>query len=299
MAAMRRGDFDAAWAISDSVIAARNPAARDDPAIPYHRRWVWNGAPIHGQNVLVRCYHGLGDTLQFVRFLPALRACAAAVTMEAQPELIPLLETCNAFGQIIPFRKEAPAPPSECDIEIMELAHALRLRPEAAPPPYLWLPFDNPMRGAVGLCWIAGEWDAERSLPSDLLSPLLTAGPPIVSLCPGKALGPSVPAECPHAVERTASLMGRLDLIITVDTMIAHLAGALGLPTWLLLKHEPDWRWTPGPRRYSRLSTSVWYPSLRIFRQPSPGDWQSVIIDVAARLTARSCPTPGHRRQAI
>ena len=91
MAAMRRGDFDAAWAISDSVIAARNPAARDDPAIPYHRRWVWNGAPIHGQNVLVRCYHGLGDTLQFVRFLPALRACAAAVTMESPARAHPAI----------------------------------------------------------------------------------------------------------------------------------------------------------------------------------------------------------------
>ena len=89
-AAMRRGDHRAAWDIMAAAHSARDPATRDDPNLPYHLRWVWDGRPFDGRRVLVRCYHGLGDTVQFARFLPHLRARAAEVTVEMQPRLLPL-----------------------------------------------------------------------------------------------------------------------------------------------------------------------------------------------------------------
>ena len=91
-AAMRRGDFAAAWRVNDAVLAARDPATRDDPALPYHQRWVWDGTPPDGADVLVRCYHGLGDTLMFSRYLPVLKRRAARLRVEVQPELLRFLQ---------------------------------------------------------------------------------------------------------------------------------------------------------------------------------------------------------------
>src|SRR5690242_16871168 len=99
MAAMRRGDFAAAWRINDAVLAARDPRGRDDPRLPYHLRWVWDGRSVWDRHVLVRCYHGLGDTLQFARYLPALRARARSVTLECQPPLLPLLASLPAVDR--------------------------------------------------------------------------------------------------------------------------------------------------------------------------------------------------------
>src|SRR4051794_10437435 len=151
--AMRRGDFEAAWAVNDAVLAGRDPAAADDPSLPYHLRWVWDGRRFDGRDVLVRCYHGLGDTLQFCRYLAPLRRRVRSLAIEVQPALLPLLGTLPGPDRLIPFREDAPGPRSECDLEIMELAHALRLRP--SPEPYLALP--TPPRAGpglnVGLCW--------------------------------------------------------------------------------------------------------------------------------------------------
>src|ERR1700712_2787041 len=124
MAAMRRGDFATAWAINDGVLAARDPATRDDPRLPYPLRWVWDGRSLENRHMLVRCYHGLGDTLQFARTLPVLRRHVASLAVEAQPELLGLLATIPGPDRLIPFILDAPAPPSECDIEIMEIPHA-------------------------------------------------------------------------------------------------------------------------------------------------------------------------------
>lgn len=284
---MRAGAFDAAWAVSDAVLRARDPATRDDPALPYHLRWVWDGRGFHGRRVLVRCYHGLGDTLQFCRYLPALRRQAAQVTLEAQPELLPSLRALPGPDQLIPFRPDAPAPASECDVEIMELAHALRLPPDGAP--YLSAePLPRPAGGLlVGICWQAGGWDPERSVPLPALSPLAQApGVRLVSLQRGPGLAELSAAGAPLVldpgdrsadVETTARLLATLDLVVTVDTMVAHLAGALGRPTWLLLKAEADWRWMAGPR-------SRWYDSVRLYRQARPGQWAEPLAQVRADL---------------
>lgn len=284
--AMRRGDFRAAWTVSDAVLAARDPATRDDPALPYHLRWVWDGRPLDRRRVLVRCYHGLGDTLQFARYLPLLRPRVASLAIETQPELAPLLATLPGIDQVVPFDPAHPLPAPDADIEIMELAHALRLPPP--PPPYLAAAPLHPGGPGLlaGLCWAAGGWDPDRSVPIEALAPL--AGLPglrLVSLQRGPAANAAdaglFATAQDHSMDlvRTARLVAGLDLVVTVDTMIAHLAAALGRPTWLLLKSDADWRW--GQDR------SPWYPAVRQFRQPAPGDWATPVAALVRELRRR------------
>lgn len=298
LAAMRAGDFPAAWAVNDAVLAGRDPVTRDDPGLPYHLRWVWDGRSPDGRDVLVRCYHGLGDTLQFCRFLPLLRRLAASVTLEVQPELIGVLQGLPGLDRMVPFRPASPLPPSGCEVEIMELPHLLRIAPGQAP--YLQVrPSPRPAAGLlVGLCWGAGGWDPARSVPLPLLAPL--AGVPgvrLVSLQRGPAADDAArPGARPLlllAGERgmdvlaTARLVASLDLVITVDTMVAHLAGAMGCPAWVLLQAESDWRWMAG------RDDSPWYPSLRLLRQDAPGRWDGV----AARLHAGLAEWAGNVRR--
>ena len=301
---MRAGAFDAAWAVSDAVLEGRDPATRDDPALPYHLRWVWDGRSLDRRRVLVRCYHGLGDTLQFCRYLPALRRRAAQVTLEAQPELLPVLRALSGPDGLIPFRLDAPVPASECDIEIMELAHALRLAPDGAP--YLSAePLPRPAEGLlVGVCWQAGGWDPERSVPLAALAPLAeTPGVRLVSVQRGPGLAELSAAGAPPVLDTgdrsadagtVARLLATLDLVVTVDTMIAHLAGALGRPTWLLLKAEADWRWMTGRR-------SRWYDSVRLYRQARPGRWAEPLTQMRANLDGLlrrgSCRNSGANRR--
>lgn len=276
---MRESDFEGAWAIARQTRAARDPATRDDPSLPYHRRWLWDGRPLHGRDVLVRCYHGLGDTIQFARYLPRLAARTASLTVEAQPRLIPLLATMDGGGTLVPFD---PAHPRKAayDIEITELDEALRIPPAALAAPYLRATPAVLPRGTVGLCHRAGDWDTERSVPAAHLAPLCQIAPCISLVPEPEGLAVLNPQGCPFDIAVTASLIAGCTLVITVDTMIAHLAGALGKPTWLLLKAEPDWRWDPRQRR------SPWYPTMSLYAQPRPGAWPPVIERVARDLSA-------------
>ena len=276
LSAMHRGNFAAAWDVSDAVLAARDPATRNDPAAPYHKRWVWDGRPLRGQ-VLVRCYHGLGDTLQFWRYLPALSR-QASVTVEVQPELIPLLA---GRVRLIPFDPARPTK-AACDIEIMELAHALRLAPP--PAPYLHaVPLPLPLpRPVIGVCWAAGGWDPGRDAGWPALAALGRAGS-VVSLQRGPAAAGATwpdPLTGSMALANMARLLTALDHVVTVDTMVAHLAGALGCPTSILLKHDSDWRWARG------RSTSPWYPAARLYRQTTPGDWSVPVARLLADIAA-------------
>lgn len=278
---MRTGRYTEAWRLEADSIAARDPARRDDPALPYHLRWVWDGRAIDGRDVLVRCYHGLGDTIQFARYLPALAARARSVTMEVQPRLAPLLAGCGA-DLIVPFDVAHPLPPAECDIEITELPCALRIAPEALAPPYLASRPAPLPPGTIGLCHTAGDWDADRSIPERAFAAICAAHPSITLVPQPSALAVRNPQGCPFDMAETAALVAGCDLIVTVDTMIAHLAGAIGRPVWLLLKAEPDWRWDPA------RSDTPWYPTMRLYAQSVPGDWDSVIAAVEADLATLS-----------
>ncbi len=297
LTAARRGNYATAWAINDVVLASR-PGPADDPTLPYHLRYVWDGRPFEGRHLLVRCYHGLGDTLQFVRYVPALRRHAASVTLEAQAELLPVLVGLQGIDRLIPFQVEAPAPPSECDIESMELAHALRLPPEAAPPPYLAVPEPvvatarHQLGGGllVGVCAEAGDWDQDRSVPLPVLIRALAregaAGTHLARLQRGTSgdIQWVNPADTLADIMRTATLIAAVDVVVTVDTMVAHLAGALGRPTCLLLKAEADWRWM------ERRRDSPWYPSMRLYRQQHPGDWRAPLAELSRDLAALTPP---------
>jgi hypothetical protein len=286
--AIRAGDHPQAWALCEQQARLRDPGERDDPRLPYHLRWVWDLTELDGRDVLVRCYHGLGDTIQFLRFLPELRRRAASVTLEIQPQLISLLPPGLADG-VVPFDPARPLKPAQVDIEIMELSFALRLAPAACPPPYLASTRAGLPQGTIGLCCMSGDWDAERSIPPEALAPLL-AGRECVTLDARPSTLPvRNPQGCPLDMVETAALVAGCALVITVDTMIAHLAGALGRPVWLLLKHEPDWRWSPETGR------SEWYPATRLYAQPVPGDWTSV-IDAVAKDLDHQCPLPEFAR---
>ena len=268
---MLREDFQAAWAIADGVLATRDRRTRDDPDRPYHERWVWDGHPLAGSRVVVRCYHGLGDTLQFVRFLPELRARAAHVTLEVQAELQDLLQTTPGADAVVRFDPSAPVP-AETSVEIMELPHALRALPGGDP--YLQV-LAVPVPGArVGVCWQSGAWDAARSIPLAQLRTVLPAG--AVSLQRG-ASGLPDPLAGTMAITATAGLIAGLDQVITVDSMVAHLAGALGRCVHLLLKADADWRWGRGQR-------TAWYRNTRIHRQRRAGDWTAALESLAAAL---------------
>lgn len=281
---MRDGDFARAWAISDAVLASRNPATRDDPSQPYHLRWVWDGRAWRGRQVLVRCYHGLGDTLQFARLLPLLRRDAASVTLEVQPELLPLLRDAPGHDRAAPFDLRQPLPPAECDIEVMELAHALRLSPTDIPLPPRMPPMRPPR--TIGLCWQAGSWDPARSVPAAALAAACTVpGVQLFSLQRGPGAGAvdglsAHPHDNSMAVEDTAALIRSLDLVVTVDTMVAHLSGSLGAPTLLLLQATADWRWMRATER------SPWYPSMRLLRQRRAGDWSGPLAALHQALLA-------------
>ncbi len=274
---MRHGDSARAWRISDEVLAGRDRQLCDNAALPYHERFVWDGSDPAGRHVLVRCYHGLGDTLQFARFLPALASVAASVTLEAQPEFYDILSTCLPIMRIVPFDPAHPLPPAECNLEIMELAHALRAGDVSANHDYLAVAAPVVQAGRrIGVCWAAGDWDEARSIPpgrlfdaldgndADLYS--LQRGPAADALDPALRKRLRNPDDRSMQVADTAALIATLDIVVTVDSFVAHLAGAMGKPACILLKHEADWRWMLGQR-------TDWYPLARLFRQMEAGDW--------------------------
>jgi hypothetical protein len=287
--AMLRGDYAAAWAISDAVLAARDHRLRNDPRQPYHCRWVWDGTDPAGRDVLIRCYHGLGDTLQYARFLPSLAAAARTVTVETPPALLPLFQASGIAASFVPFDPAQPLPPSSCDIEIMELSHALRIAPDRVESAYLRIAQSGNRAppATIGLCWRAGTWDSERSIALHAVLPCLPPHGRIICLQPD--LRAEERGLCHFAnddsslatISATASLIAATAWIVTVDTMIAHLAGALGHPAIVLLKRDADWRWEAGGR-------TGWYPEMRLLRQQQPSDWHSVLAQLKSTLVQRA-----------
>lgn len=282
---MRRGEWDAAWRISDRVLAERGGVPCWD--LPRHEQWVWDGSPLDGRRVLVRCYHGLGDTLQFIRYAPLVRAVASHVAVWAQPTLLPLLDTAAGIDRLLPLHDGTPEAEYDVDVEVMELAHLFRSTPQTLPAtvPYLHAgpaPLPHPVDGlAVGVVWQSGGWDPRRALPPGLLARLAAVPGITVHALQADAARDGLPATV-HAlagdVTETARWMRAMDLVVSVDTMGAHLAGSLGVPVWTLLPHAADWRWM------EERDDSPWYPTMRLFRQERPEDWEGVVARVGVAL---------------
>ena len=284
---MRRGAFEEAWEKSDADLKPR--AGQPCWHLPRHFQYIWNGTSLQGKRVLVRCYHGLGDTIQFIRYIPLVKAIATEVIVWAQAPLISLLKTVPGIDQILPLHDGSPEVAYDVDVEVMELPHILRTTLATIPSviPYLQVdplslsPKDKKL--SVGLVWKAGDWDERRSIPFATLAPL--AAVPGISLYILQANTPAAgwqegfgnyPGE--FSLFDYARVVRGLDLLITIDSMPAHLAGALGVPVWTLLHTEADWRWM------ENREDSPWYPTMRLFRQMQSGDWEGVIGRVAAEL---------------
>ncbi len=292
------GQFPEAWKESDAI----ERRGRPDP----HR--FWDGRPFTRKHVMIRCLHGLGDTIQFIRFVPLIRAEAETVTVEAQPGLKSLLVQTGLADQVITWGE--PEPFWNQQIEINELPKIFRVTESTIPAaPYLNLstsrPSGNP-NGAgkkkVGLVWSASTYNPLRSIRLQELAPLLDspgfsfhslqAGPACEELRPWSG---RIENLSEHAVDvlETAVNMSAMDLVVTVDTMTAHLGGALGLPTCILLPFACDWRWMAG------RADSPWYPTVRLFRQVTPGDWLPVVRQLIQYLETIQATSPLRVEQLV
>ncbi len=269
----------------------------------------WDGGPLDGRTLLLHAEQGLGDTIQFARYAPLARDRGGRVLLEAHPGLVWLLRGIAGVDQVI-ARGDA-LPGFDCHAPLLSLPRLFATSVETIPAevPYL-RPLDAPVaRWAerlgqrpgrrVGLCWHGSpdnRHDRQRSLPLSMLAPLAEIpGLRLISLQKGTGeaqldrLPPGFAVERlgddfdagPDAFRDTVAVLHGLDLVITVDTALAHLAGALALPAWLLLSEPPDWRWM------RNRADSPWYPTLRLFRQPAPGDWAGASEALREALAAR------------
>lgn len=267
------------------------------------RQRYWQGDALDGKSILVWGEQGLGDVLMMLRYLPLLKRDkgAARVQLVCPPPLAALARGIPEIDAVIERTISAADIQFDCHCAIMSLPYLFGTRLDRIPAaPYLHAPADKKafwaerlagLRGRrIGLAWGGNKdlsADALRSIALEKFAPLLALpGIDWISLQKGerqdelKALGWPIRDwmdEC-HDLQDTAALMENLDLIVAVDTSVVHLAGALGRPTWLLNRYGSEWRWLLD------RSDTPWYPSMRIFNQPAPKDWDAAIAAVAAAL---------------
>lgn len=263
---------------------------------------LWRGEPLENRTLLLHWEQGFGDTLMFVRYAPMVKRLGARVLLLAQPELAGLVATCPGVDEVV--AEGGPLPPFDLHLPLLSLPHRFQTDLDSIPSqtPYLDVPACVPNRGGISECLAKGQdhvrigiaWagspihprDSERSVPPETFRPLQAL--PNVSwhaLQPGILELPPLPGLVSLApflsnFSDTAFALRGMDLVITVDSAMAHLAGALGIPTLLLVSYLPDWRWMMG-----RVD-SPWYPTMRIYRQADPGDWGPVIERVLADLSS-------------
>lgn len=282
MCHMLLGNFEQAWCESDAISMRGQPDA--------HR--FWDGKPFEGRRVLIRCLHGLGDSIQFIRYAPLIRERARFLAIEAQPAMKRLIEESRLADQVITWGEAEPR--WDQQIEVVELPRVFRTNEASIPNgvPYLHVPsapaiapYDGSRPLRVGIVWASSAYNAERSMKLEHMAPLFeTPGVEFFSLQAGEERCEL--DACAARVENlfdgsmclleAAAKLKRLDLLIAVDTMMAHLAGALARPVWTLLPFHCDWRWMMDRQ------DSPWYPTMRLFRQREPGAWNPV-VDAAAR----------------
>jgi len=253
---------------------------------------VWDGGNPHGKTILVFAEQGLGDTIQFARYLPLLSQAGADPVLACNPALIPLL---GAMDGVSAVPRNGALPRYDAWVNQMSLPGLFGTRPDSVPLSRGYLNAD-PSRiagwrsrlpgRAVGFVWAGNPLhsnDRRRSLPPDAVAALLQAAPPNwVSLQVGTRHDETVlPDLSPPLTDyaETAAAIACLDLLVTADTSVCHVAGALGVPCWVMLPYAPDWRWLP-----AWGEQTPWYDSLRLFRQTAPGDWGSVITAVRRAL---------------
>ena len=291
------GDFEAGWADHEYrwTGSEMQPGPR---ALPGR---AWDGSEdLRGKTILVYAEQGLGDAIQFSRYVPLLDRSGARVLLEVHAPLVRLLQAVEGADRVI--ATGSPLPPFDLHCALMSLPFALRTRADSIPAPIPYLKAATPdiarwrerLRDApgvrVGLAWSGSRTlrnDANRSMALDRMAPLAAPGRTLIAVQKDirdadrpalSAMGVRSFGEALADFADTAALMESLDVIVSVDSSPAHLAGALGRPVWVLLPFSPDWRWMLD------REDSPWYPTARLFRQSRIGDWDGVIGRVADAL---------------
>jgi tetratricopeptide (TPR) repeat protein len=265
-------------------------------------RPLWRGDyPLNRKTVLLHAEQGLGDTIQFARYVPQLAATGANVILEVQPELTALLSRLEGAKTVIAHGAVAPAYDVHCPLGSMPLA--LKTEPSNIPAPIPYLSADDgrlakwtTRLGALARPRIAIAWsgnashlnDRNRSMPFARLAPLLSSPARFISIQRELRAEDEAALAAEQRVthvgselndfDDTAAVIALCDLVIAVDTAVVHLAGAMGRAVWVMLPFAPDWRWTLDG------DSTPWYPTARLFRQTSLGDWDGVVARVAAEL---------------
>jgi Tfp pilus assembly protein PilF len=264
------------------------PGRPPRPGVP-----VWDGAPLDGRTILLTAEQGLGDTIQFIRYAPLVAARCGRVVVECPASLVRLVRSVEGVADAVP---SADAIPIDVQIPLLSLPRVFGTRADSIPAsvPYIRVLGDawnervtDDGRLKVGLCWAGGRSQPHRTIPSTGVEKLLSAFPEVRFY----SLQKDVPDDDPHRpagmvdlmsevsdFADTAGMIGRLDLVISIDTSVAHLAGAMGKPTWVALARHADWRW------FRDRGESPWYPTMTLFRQPAAGDWGAVLDAITSHL---------------
>lgn len=298
---LARGDLKDGWEDYEWRLKCKDYKGRQFPAPR------WDGSPLGNRTLLVHAEQGLGDTLHFIRYLKKLQRLGGCIYTEVPPPVVPLLKS-SGFTGIIPGG--SPLPRFDVQIPLLSLPHVLGTTLDAIPAEVPYLAADPRLikqwRGQlrslpgfkVGLVWQGNRdyaYDHFRSIPLAEYAPLgEVAGVQFISLQKGygseqlSALrgkfhvldwGSSLDTTTGSFMD-TAAVMSGLDLVISSDTAAAHLAGGLGVPVWLALAHAPEWRWL------LERSDCPWYPTMRLFRQQTAGDWSGVFSAMQHELAA-------------
>lgn len=300
-ALLLRGDFARGW----EEYEWRFKLPGSPQLLPATERPQWDGAPLGSATLLLVADQGYGDTIQFARYIPWAAQRCPNLAVACSPEMQPVVAQQHAALRLIDRWENCSDFAAYCPLSGLPRLHGTCLDTIPAALPYVrsdgvkaaqwgdrldgWIPREY---RRVGIVWAGRpthQNDRRRSLPLAAFAPL--AALPRVALvalqkstaqnqvggyfgqAPLLNLGPEI-----SDFADTMAILGHLDLVITVDTAVAHLAGAMGKTAWVLLPYAPDWRWLLG------RDDSPWYPTLRLFRQPAPCDWQSVVAAVAVAL---------------
>jgi cytochrome c-type biogenesis protein CcmH/NrfG len=242
---------------------------------------VWDGRPLDGRRILLWAEQGYGDTIQFVRFAEQVKRAGGKVVLECQPRLARLMRTCPWLDEVVPFGDALPS--FDVHAPLQSLGRILRTGLAQIPASIPYLSADPELARQrvmtqsggcrVGIAWSGNpenKYDVERSIGASQLADLKSV--------PGVEWFSLQKEDVPGDFADAAALVANLDLVISVDTAAAHLAGSLGKPVWTLLPYAADSRWL-----LDRGDTP-WYPTMRLFRQPTAGDWDSVLARVRAEL---------------
>jgi Flp pilus assembly protein TadD len=291
------GDYEAGWREYEWRLKCPPVATARNFAQPR-----WNGDELSGKTILLHAEQGFGDMIQVIRYAPLVARRGGKVIVECRPELVQLFRAVVGVERVVALGEPMPPFDVQCPMMSLPLAFGTTLATIPATVPYLTAPADrieawrqrigDDGRLRIGLVWAgrpAQQYDRRRSSRLDHFAPLAQVkSTRFFSLQKGEAAAQY--ATPPPAMEitdfspdlndfaETAALIANLDLVIGVETAVTHLAGAMGKPVWAILAHVADWRYMLD------RADCAWYPTMRLFRQIKPGDWDAVIKEVASAL---------------